>query len=160
MNITNNTIREYNNDGITMVASAGGVADTGTMNANVTGNTVTDPGSNPAAIGFNGIRMTAGVLEGDNFTLCAHVKGNSAVNAATDPVDNPQPDMFAWARFNSPINLPGYAGGTTNTAAVASFLRNQNDANANSAALEAPAPTVDALVSNSGIFTGTGTGCP
>jgi hypothetical protein len=88
------------------------------------------------------------------------VKGNSAANSATDPVDNPQPDMFAWARLNSRINLPGYTGGTTDTAAAASFLRNQNDANPNSPALEVPAPTADALVSNAGIFTGTGTGCP
>jgi hypothetical protein len=106
-------------------------------------------------------RIERALLAGDAFTFCAHVKGNSAVNSNTDPVDNPgQPDMFAWARFNSRINLPGYAGSTTNTAAVASFLMNQNDANANSAALEVPAPTVGALVSNSGTFTGTGTGCP
>ncbi|MDQ3933344.1 MAG: Ig-like domain-containing protein [Actinomycetota bacterium] len=161
MNITNNTIREYNNDGITMQASAGGVADTGTFNANVTGNTVTDPGSNPLAIGFNGIRMTAGVIAGDAFTTCVHIKSNSVVGSNTDPVDNPgQPDIFTWVRMNSTMRLPGYAGGATDGTAVGNFLRNQNDANPNSAGLEAPAPTAQGLASNSGTFSGTGTGCP
>ena len=104
MNITNNSIREYSNDGITMVASAGGVAYTGTMNANVTGNTVTDPGSDPAAIGFNGIRQTAGVLGGDSFTFCAHVKGNSAVSSRDRPHRQPRTAGHLYAGSASTRN--------------------------------------------------------
>jgi hypothetical protein len=113
--ITGNQVRQYANPyGILVNIKEGSTS----MNATVTGNTV----SNPGTFAINGIRVDAGATAGDSGTLCAAVTGNSV--AGSGPAADT--DVRLRQRFNTTIRLPGYGGGNSDTTAVNSFVAGNN----------------------------------
>jgi large repetitive protein len=115
--VTGNVVRQYGNGyGILINAKEG----SSTLNATVTGNTV----SNPGTFAINGIRVDAGATSGppaDTGVTCAAITGNSVVGSglSTD-------DIRLRQRFNTTIRLPGYAGANNDTAAVNAFVSANN----------------------------------
>ncbi|HEX8648391.1 MAG TPA: tandem-95 repeat protein [Thermoleophilaceae bacterium] len=158
VSIVNNTIRQYNTFGISLVAGLGGGTASGVWNLNVTGNSVSTPGNNAAIDGFQGIALNNGTAPGDNFQTCFNLKSNSVVGSGVDGSN----DIRVRTRFNGNVRLPGYGGSLTDTTAIAAFLANQNDANPNDPAANPPVPTASAAIGNppTSTFTGTGTTCP
>jgi hypothetical protein len=150
LSITNNHVYQYNNYGISVQGGAG-VATSGTINATITGNTVANPGNNPA-IGnvFQGIHLNNGVTPTDAFTTCWHAKSNTANSSGR----NGGTDFRTRSRQSGSVRLPGYAGGSTDTAAISSFIANQNDAAPNDPAANAPVPSSSALVDATASVTG------
>jgi hypothetical protein len=122
--ISNNQIRQYNNYGIDMQAGTG-VGGSGNVNLTVTGNTIANPGTN-GAIGniFQGIHLNSGVVASDSYLTCALISGNTASNSGR----NGGHDLRVRARQSTTVRLPGYAGGATDTTAVANYLLAQNTA--------------------------------
>ena len=113
--ITGNQVRQYANPyGILVNIKEGSTS----MNATVTGNTVANPGS----FAINGIRVDAGATAGDGGTLCAAISSNSVAGSGPG-VDT---DIRLRQRFNTTIRLPGYAGGSSDTTAVNSFVAGNN----------------------------------
>jgi hypothetical protein len=117
MQITNNEIYQYFNFGID-VQGGDGVAVSGTINANVTSNTV----AQPDALAFQGIRLNNGVSATDNFQTCFNAKNNIATNAGPGATH----DIRALSRGLGTVKLPGYAGGATDDAAVAAYFAANN----------------------------------
>jgi hypothetical protein len=157
VDITNSTFREFNNFGIELQSGAG-IASSGTLSTNVTGNTVTDPGSNPLVSGFQGVALNSGVTPGDTFTSCLHLRSNAVVGAGSP--DLPADDIRVRARQSTTVTLPGYAGGLTDTAAIAAFLANQNDAAPNDSAANPPVPSASATKDAGATYSGAGSTCP
>ncbi|MCM2313946.1 MAG: hypothetical protein NDJ92_02175, partial [Thermoanaerobaculia bacterium] len=115
VSVTNNQVFQYANPyGILLNIKEGSTS----MNATVTGNTV----SNPGTFALNGIRVDAGATAGDSGTLCAVVSGNSVAGSGPG-VDT---DIRLRQRFNTTIRLPGYAGANNDTTAVNTFVAGNN----------------------------------
>jgi hypothetical protein len=113
--ITGNEVRQYANPyGILLNIKEG----SSSMNATVTGNTVSNPGSFAA----NGIRVDAGAATGDSGTLCAAITGNSVAGSGLAG----NTDIRLRQRFNTAIKLPGYSGSNSDTTAVNSFVSSNN----------------------------------
>ncbi|MBJ7358040.1 Ig-like domain-containing protein [Nocardioides sp.] len=157
VDITNSTFREFNNLGIE-IQSGAGVVSSGTLSTNVTGNTVTDPGSNPSVTGFQGIALNSGVTPSDTFSSCLHLKGNTVAGAGS--TDTGADDIRVRARQSTTVTIPGYAGGLTDTAAIAAFLAGQNDGVPNDPAANAPVPTASATRDAGASYSAAGTTCP
>jgi hypothetical protein len=153
--ITNNLVRQYNNMGIQVTMGSSGIASGGNINANITGNTVSNPGTNVniASI-WQGIHLNAGTTPSDSYAVCMNVKGNSIIGSGR----NGGTDFRLRQRQNTTVRLPGYGGSATDNAAVESFVANQNDANPNSAGADPPIPSGGIVIDSSG-FTG-GAACP
>jgi hypothetical protein len=148
-NVTNNDIRQYNSSGIQFI-SGGGVADSGQMNLNVSGNVVQNPGTTPTITLLQGIRIDSGVIAGDNFATCVKF-GPNTITGSSDAANKD----FRLFAFHSPIRQPGYGGTSTDTTAFANYAASligipgtQGTAFSNSAS--------DA----SAIFSGAGATCP
>ena len=142
--VTNNEIRQYNNFGISAQAGAG-IAYSGNVNYTITGNTVANPGNNQS-IGspFQGIALNNGVTPGDNYQTCWNVKANSANGAGR----NGGHDFRTRSRMAGNVRLPGFVGNVNDDAALAGFIANQNDANANDPAANPPVPTSSVLAAS------------
>lgn len=146
--VTNNDIRQYNSSGIQFIAG-GGIAESGQLNLNVSGNTVQNPGTTPTITLLQGIRVDSGVVAGDNFATCVKYGANSITGSS----DAANKDFRLFA-FHSPIRQPGYGGGNTDVTAFANYAAaligggSQGTAFSNSAG----DPTA--------IFSGAGTTCP
>ena len=133
LTVTNNTIREYNNYGIALQAGAG-IATGGHLDAVVTGNTISNPGTNASVSNiFQGLSLNNGVtpanvngdtVNGDSFQTCLDLGSNSASNSGR----NGGHDIRVRQRMNTSVRLPGYTGGTGDTAAVAAYLLGRNTA--------------------------------
>ena len=80
-NVTGNTIRQYNSSGIQFV-SGSGVADTGQVNLNISGNSIANPGTNPSITLLQGIRVDSGVDPGDTFATCVKFGANSITGSS------------------------------------------------------------------------------
>jgi uncharacterized repeat protein (TIGR01451 family) len=131
--ITNNTIFQFGDRGIQLLAVDGN----GTLNATVTGNTIAEPfGVFPQEAIY--VQAGASSTLPDSHTLCADITGNTF------------DDFRIRQRISTTINLPGYAGGSADTGAVVTFVQENNTG----------IPIGSATVSGSGGgFTGTGTDC-
>ena len=120
--VTNNTIRAWaNGPGIRVLARDGG-ASGGTLNATITGNTLTNPG----AFAFS-MLIQSGATSGDAHTLCANVGGAGAL--ANNFVDNPgafDGTVTLFQRFATTMNLEGYVGGATSDADLTTYLQGRN----------------------------------
>ncbi|HEX9953299.1 MAG TPA: hypothetical protein VGB53_16125, partial [Rubricoccaceae bacterium] len=116
--VTNNQIRQYNNEGI-LLQSGAGIATSGTFNVSVSGNTLANPGSN-ASIGniFQGLVLNNGVTSGDTFVSCLNVGANSLTGSGR----NGGVDVRVRHRQNTTVQLPGYTGGQYDVAAVDAYL--------------------------------------
>jgi hypothetical protein len=143
IDILNNLIRQYNNEGI-LLQDGAGLAQSGTFVAEVAGNTVSNPGNN-ASIGsiFQGFALNSGVTPGDSFVTYLTLGGDGAQeNNFTGSGRNGGVDMRIRARQNTDVNITAndatgnvpaapnatyhYTGGTTDAAAVATFLAQHN----------------------------------
>jgi hypothetical protein len=121
INVTNNFIYQWANTYGIFIGTTEGSSN---VNALVSGNTVKNPGT----FGLNGIRIDAGATAGDNGLLEVTLVNNdvtgSGGSAGSPGVD---PDIRLRQRFNTTIKLPGYAGGNSDTAAVNTFVAQNND---------------------------------
>ncbi|MBK8965402.1 MAG: hypothetical protein IPM36_01740 [Lewinellaceae bacterium] len=114
-----------------------------TINTTLTANSInTSSTTSP----FNGLLVQAGGASGDAGTVCAKITNNSFAGSGGN-LGSSDTDFRLRQRFNTTINLPGYAGLNTNTAAVVSFVQAQGNTGTGSA-------TVD-----TNGFTGTGVNC-
>ena len=115
--VTGNTLRQYGNGhGILLDNKEG----SSTLNATVTGNNIDNPGT----FAINGIHVSAGATAGppaDTGLTCAAVTGNTVTNAGLATAD-----IRLRQRFNTTIRLPGYAGASSDTTAVNSFVAGNN----------------------------------
>ncbi len=134
--ITNNLLYQYNNFGIEVLAGGGASAQSGTVNAHITGNTISNPGTFSTMTGFPkyGIHMNIGTTLGDTFSACALIGGtgtarNSLSTAGKDgsPATLGDLDFRIRQRQSTTFRLPGYAGGPTDTTALHSYIVNRND---------------------------------
>ena len=134
--ITNNRIRQYNNFGIELLTGGGASATGGNFNATVTGNTITNPGTNPAtaAISKNGVHLNGGTNVGDTFAICADIGGagaleNSIVGSGLDgvpPTGLGNIDFRLRQRQATTVRLPGYAAANNDNAAVIAYVQGRN----------------------------------
>lgn len=148
MGITNNQVRQYNNQGIHLQAGAG-IAHPGIFNATITGNTIANPGNNPN-IGniFQGLHLNNGVTSGDSFQTCVDVGANTINGSGR----NGGTDFRVRQRQSTTVRLPGYGGGARDTVAVVEFLQGEIGGSPTGSAAAEP--------SSGGGFIGTGTTCP
>ena len=112
--ISGNLIREYAGHGLDARISAGSP----TLNATVTNNTISDPGT----AATNGLFASAGDVAGDGGLLCAAISGNSLTGSGA----NSSTDFLLQQRFGTTFRLPGYLGTADNTAAVVAFVQGAN----------------------------------
>jgi hypothetical protein len=112
--ISNNTVRQFHNDGILLVAGEGSA----TFNATVTGNTVTNPDNTIAPL--HGIHFNIGTLPTDNMLACLDVKNNSLSTAGAEA--NGGVDLRMRQRQLTTVRLPGYGGANNDNTAVQNFL--------------------------------------
>lgn len=148
LSITNNNLFQYENEaGISFLDREGSP----TMNLTIIGNTIADPGS----FGSWGILGQAGATSGppaDSGKVCAAISGNSMTGSAQ--AGQGGADFELDQDFATTLELPGYAGGTSDTNAVVSFVQGNNTPTMGTA------PSGIATVGGSGGgFTG-GTSCP
>ena len=112
------------------------------LNATVLNNTV----GSPSIGSLNALRVTAGENSGDSSFICADILDN-AISLAGGLIN----DFNLVQNDSTTINLPSYGGGPTDTAAVVTFVQNNNPI----------APVGLALASGlGGGYTGIGTECP
>lgn len=114
--ITNNTVRQFQNDGILILAGEGSAA----FNVTMSGNTVSDPGS----IALHGVHFNIGTLPADNAVACLDVKNNTLTNAGKET--NAGVDLRIRQRQLTQVRLPGYGGATNDNTAVQTFLTTSN----------------------------------
>ena len=147
--VTGNTIRQYNNHGIEVLAGGGASASAGTVNTTVTGNTIEQPGTTAATIAIpkQGIHYNIGTVPGDTFSACAVIGGAGAlanqVHASGSdgtPATGIDADIRLRQRQSTTIQLPGYAGTATDTAAVQSYLNARNSSGTSSLAATSSPP--------------------
>lgn len=118
--VDNNTIRQYSNFGIYLWTGGASVNGTGSVNATVSDNNV----ANPSTYGFikNGIQFQSGTNAGDVYQNCVDILNNTTAGSG----DNGGPDIQVRQRQSTTVRLPGYVGGTTDTAAVETYLEGRN----------------------------------
>jgi VCBS repeat-containing protein len=112
LTLTNNRISQYNTFGMNITVG-GGIAETGNFNLNISGNTISNPGTNPSITLLQGIGINSGVTPGDAFQTCVNFGANS-ITGSSDAVDK---DFRLRARQNTKIKLPGYGGAATSPGA-------------------------------------------
>ncbi|HEX6750724.1 MAG TPA: Ig-like domain-containing protein [Longimicrobium sp.] len=118
--ITGNQVRQYNNFGIEVSAGNAALGGSGTVNATITGNTVSNPGT--SGFPMNGVMVNAGTNTGDAHLVCAAISGNSITGSGAFGGT----DFRLRQRFLTTVRLPGYAGANNNNAAVVSFVQGNN----------------------------------
>jgi hypothetical protein len=160
--VSDNQIRGYNNNGVEVVAGGGATAQAGAINATITANTITQPGTTPGTIALakNAIHFNIGTVgpmpANDSYQACAVITGNSLATGGADgvPAAGGGQDIRLRQRKATTIRLPGYGGAATDLAAVQSFVAANNPAGGPSVIASAdPSPP-------GGGFTGTGSSCP
>jgi hypothetical protein len=149
LTVTNNRVRQYNSTGMRFVAGAG-LAENGQMNLNISGNTILEPGTNPSVTLLQGIRVESGVTAGDTFQTCANFGANDMHPSGDPALSGGASDYRLVVSQSTTLRLPGYGGGATDGAAVATFVNGKIGSGATGTAVAA-AP---------GVFSGTGTTCP
>ena len=159
--VTGNTIRQYNNFGIEVLAGGGSSAQTGTFNTTVTGNTISQPGNTAGTLTIpkQGIHYNIGTVSGDTFLACAAIGGAGALANTIDasgadgvPATGVDVDVRLRQRQTTTIRLPGYGGTALDNSAVQGFVNANNSLGTTTLAASNP-------VAGSGGFVG-GAGCP
>ena len=126
--ILNNTIRQYNNFGVELLTGGGATAQSGALNATITGNTIGNPGT--GGLPMNGIHLNAGTVPGDTYLVCADVGGAGGLaNSVAGSGANVGTDIRLRQRQSTTVRLPGYGGGNTDVAAVQTYLAGRNGGN-------------------------------
>ena len=132
--VTNNQIRWYNNFGIELLTGGGASALSGALNSTVTGNTIANPGTNPAtaAIAKNGIHLNAGTVPGDTYQLCLDAGGSAALQNSLSTSGAPNDsaaggeDIRLRHRQDTTVRLRGYTGTPSDNTAVQSYVIPRN----------------------------------
>jgi hypothetical protein len=124
VNITGNTIRHTDAQGVQITGGNSYVGNAGKVVATITGNLIKDPDGGVLAA----IHVQAGTQSGDTNCLEATVGGttnpgawpSTAANAmnriegnwdpTTAPTFSAGNEIFIWRRFTSTLNIPGYTG--------------------------------------------------
>ncbi|HEX2271523.1 MAG TPA: Ig-like domain repeat protein, partial [Pyrinomonadaceae bacterium] len=129
--VSNNNIHQTDEFGINLeVGEDNGAAVTSTASSlavTVTGNTIDTPGVNA----LHGIHLNSGILPTDNPTACADIGGvtaalrNNVTNAANEAGGGS--DIRPRQRQASRVELPGYAGGPFDNAAVNAYITGRNN---------------------------------
>jgi hypothetical protein len=114
VSISGNGIRQYADAGLDARIQNGSP----TLNATVTGNTISSPGTSAT----NGLLASAGSAAGDGGLLCARVSGNSLTGSGA----NGGTDFRLSQLFDTTFRLPAYLGTADNTAAVVAFVQGNN----------------------------------
>ncbi|MFN8522584.1 MAG: cadherin-like domain-containing protein [Chloroflexota bacterium] len=125
MNITNNTIRNWNsNNGIDLLAGDGGVTGP-VVNWTVTGNTLNL--SNPTANNLHGISSRAGTTStGGAVDACVDI-GGTANNVVGSSLSSAGGTEIRVRQINfATVQLPGYGGAALDTTAVVNYLAARN----------------------------------
>ena len=122
--VTGNTVRQFGNYGILLQTGGSGVIGNGTMKAIVTSNTVSNPGT--LTFPKNGVQLNAGVTAGDSYGVCLTLGGAGGANAITGTGTDSGTDFRLRQRQSTTVYLPGYAGATSDNAAVVSFVQGNN----------------------------------
>ncbi|HEY3582719.1 MAG TPA: Ig-like domain-containing protein, partial [Pyrinomonadaceae bacterium] len=119
--ITNNLIRQYANLAGLNLSAVDGLTDT--LNATITGNTISNPGS----FANNGIFAQAGAATADTSFMCIDIGGAGALaNSIAGSSANGGTDFRVRQRFGTTVRLPGYGGAATDTAAVVAYIQGRN----------------------------------
>jgi hypothetical protein len=122
--IKNNLVHGYNDRGIIVENGEGSP----TLNATVQGNKVDtfDPVN-----GLHGFHADLGIVSGDAGSVCLDLGSSLAAdrNNLTNAGNEAMGGADVRVRLGQAVNLrmPGYAGGATDDAAVASYLTGRND---------------------------------
>ncbi len=123
--VTNNQIRQYNNFGIELLTGGGASAMSGSFNAKVTGNTVSNPGT--GGLPMNGIHLNGGTVPGDTFAICVDIGGAGALaNTINGSGANGGTDVRLRQRQSTTVRLPGYGGANNDNTAVQNYLIGRN----------------------------------
>lgn len=129
--ITDNAIRQFNNFGINLQLGGSGIVGASTLNATVTGNTVTNPGT--LVFPKNGIQLNAGTTSGDTYTVNLTLGGAGALsNTITGTGTDGGTDFRLRQRQATTVILPGYTGPARDdtdfdVAEVVAFVQANND---------------------------------
>jgi hypothetical protein len=132
LRVQGNTIQHVYDRGISVLASDGN----GVLNMKIFNNTVSNI---EGQFGRQGLFIQAGATSTnvfgavDGHTVCAEIGGGANANSLTHQPTTEVDDFRIRQRFNTTIRLPGYAGGSTNTAAVVSFVGGNNNSAVGSA---------------------------
>jgi uncharacterized repeat protein (TIGR01451 family) len=134
VSITNNQIRQYNGtEGILLMAggivqsASGTTTHNAALNATITGNTISNPGS-LGALPIYGIHLNSGTNSNtpsgtpDAYQVCTQISGNTITGSGAVGGT----DFILRQRFSTTVRLPSYAGGSTDTGAVVSFIQGNN----------------------------------
>ncbi len=132
--ITDNQIRWYNNFGIELLTGGSATFESGAFNATITGNTITNPGNNPAtaAIAKNGIHLNGGTVPGDTYLICLDAGGAGALQNSLSTSGAPNDssaggeDIRLRQRQATTVRLRGYGGASNDNAAVQTYLIGRN----------------------------------
>ncbi|MDO8186374.1 Ig-like domain-containing protein [Conexibacter sp. JD483] len=118
--ITNNTVRQVQQDGIALISGEDGIADSGvvTVNATVSGNTVAEPAIARTLTGFRSEMADPAAT----VTECLDLQGNTLTGSG--PFGG---DVRILHDFpQNTIRLPGYAGGAQDGVAVENYIAARN----------------------------------
>ena len=134
--ISNNNIYQFANlYGINLIARDSS-SGTGKLNATVTGNTVTNPGS----LGAEAVFLNAGPISTDNHQVCLDLGGAGGLANTLSGVGGSGSDDFrVRQRALTTVRLPGYGGAAGDTSAVVTYLLGRNSASAGTATVNFPA---------------------
>jgi hypothetical protein len=156
--VTGNTIRQYNNFGIDVLAGGSASAQSGNVNVTVTGNTILQPGNTAGTISVpkNGIQLNIGTVVGDTYSACAAITGNTVVGSGADgvPATGGGQDIRLRQRQLTTIRLPGYGGANNDNAAVQNFVAGNNNTGGTPSAIAS-----NTVASGGGGYVG-GAACP
>jgi VCBS repeat-containing protein len=120
--VTNNLLYQYANiAGLDLVQADG----SGSLNATVRGNTISTPAPPEGEIG---LFVTIGADEGDKGTSCLDIGGAGALANELKGSSGGIAPFELRFRMNgeATAQLPGYAGGANDTAAVRAYLEGRN----------------------------------
>ncbi|KAA1417771.1 tandem-95 repeat protein [Nocardioides humilatus] len=137
---SSNQIYGYNNYGIEVQAGGGASAQSGQINATISGNTIAEAGNTAGTIGIpkNGVHANIGTVSGDTFQACLDVKTNTLDQSGADAVPPTigSKDVRYRQRQSTTILVPGYAGAPNDNIALQTYVDSLNSG------------TVDVLASN------------
>ncbi|MGJ8570402.1 MAG: inverse autotransporter beta domain-containing protein [Hoeflea sp.] len=116
--ISNNTIREYVDQGI-QVQATDGAGNNSTLNATITGNTVTE--ALAAGFGFAAIFVDAN----NNNTVCVDIGGAGGLSNTLSGTGFAT-DVSIRTASGATVNLEDYVGGANDSGAINTYLTGRN----------------------------------
>ena len=94
------------------------------MDITATGNTISNPGTNPGGFPINGLHANIGTVTDDQHILCMAASGNSMDNSGGAQ------EVRLRQRMRTTVILPGYGGSANDNTAVNSFVNGNNGGSA------------------------------